>query len=70
MSPERIEKGEILHNVAYEENSREETDLYLLTIDMIAGKISFEEWIRLTIQWARGVMQQADNLENRESKKE
>lgn len=52
-----------------EENNIEETDLYLLTMDMVAEKISFEEWIKLTIRWARDVMQ-SDDLGNRESKKE
>ncbi len=55
---------------AIEENKVEKTDLYLLTMDMVEEKISFEEWIKQTILWARDVMQQADDLKNRESKKE
>lgn len=53
MSPE----NEVLYNADYEENSTEKSDLYLLTMDMFARKITFEEWTRKTILWAREVLQ-------------
>lgn len=40
-----------------EENNIEKSDLYLLTLSMLDGKITFEEWLQKTVLWAREVMQ-------------
>lgn len=53
MTPE----NEVLYDAEYEENSTKKSDLYLLTMDMLAKKITFEEWTRKTILWAREVIQ-------------
>jgi len=35
---------------------KEKSDLYLLTMDMLAEKITFEEWLRKTALWAKDVI--------------
>jgi phage pi2 protein 07 len=61
MTPE----NEVLYDAEYEENSTKQSDLYLLTMDMLAKKITFEEWISKTIVWAKEIIKM-DNQENKE----
>jgi len=62
-------RGKLMTNNPHIELLKEKSDLYLLTMDMLAEKITFEEWLRKSVLWAKDVTY-IDMQENEERKRE